>query len=87
MNYITTTDLRTKSSQLVQSLLRGMEISLIHRSKVVARIQPIEETGKLFDSSTFKRLIDRLNLSTTTYNEREKSYNSHLLNKYGKGIS
>ena len=87
MNYITTTDLRTKSSQLINSLLKGMEIALIHRSKVVARIQPVEETGRLFDASAFKRLITSLNLRATTIQEREKMYSSHLLKKYGKNLS
>lgn len=87
MNYITSTDLRTKSSQLIDSLLRGTAVSLIHRSKVVAQIQPIEETGKFFDASSFKFIINNLNLPSTTPAERKKNYNSHLLNKYGKDFS
>jgi len=42
MNYITTTELRTKSSNLVESLLKGEEINLIHRSKVIGAIVPKE---------------------------------------------
>lgn len=86
MNYITTTDLRTKSSQLIKSLRNGDSISLIHRSKVVGVIKPAIEPKK-FDVDAFKRAIKDLNLPKTTYEKREKIYREHLMNKYGKNLS
>lgn len=86
MQYITTTELRTKSSQLVATLKKGGSVSLIHRSKVIGKIQPEQEV-KPFDAKKFKKLVDSLNLPKTTYAEREKIYRKHLMEKYGKGLS
>ncbi len=86
MEYITTTELRTKSSQLVNALKNGMQVSLVHRSKVIANIKPAIE-GKPFDAKAFSRIVDKLNLPKTTYKQREKIYRAHLMKKYGKGIS
>ncbi len=86
MNYITTTDLRTKSSQLITSLLKGMEISLIHRSRIVGVIKPAQQSKK-FDVNAFKDAIKDLHLPRTTPVQREKLYRKHLMKKYGKGLS
>lgn len=87
MEYITTTHLRTKSSQLVSSLKKGTTVSLIHRSKIVGIIEPAKDTPKTFDVARFKQLTRNLHLPHTTYAQREKRYRAHLLKKYGKGIS
>ena len=86
MDYISTTELRTKTSQLIQSLRRGDSVSLIHRSKVVGVIKPAYEP-KPFDPEAFEKLTHKLNLPKTTYKERERRYRAHLMKKYGKGIS
>lgn len=86
MQYITTTDLRTKSSQLVSTLKKGGSVSLIHRSKVIGKIQPDQEP-KPFDAKKFKKLVNSLNLPKTTYAQREKIYRKHLMEKYGQGLS
>lgn len=86
MKYITTTDLRTKSSELVDSLKRGESIELIHRSKVIGEIRPKKEV-KPFDVKALKRLARSLNLPKTTYAQRERIYRKHLMEKYGKGLS
>lgn len=87
MDYITTTDLRTKSSQLVSDLKKGTRVSLIHRSKVIGTIEPVVESPKPFDAAKFKRLVKDINLPHTSYVQREKIYRTHLMKKYGKGIS
>ena len=88
MNYITTTNLRTQSSQLVGSLKKGDVISLIHRSRVVGIIQPMrEEKEKPFDNEKFDRLVNSLHLPKTTVAQRQQRYQSHLQKKYGQGIS
>ncbi|OGH47433.1 MAG: hypothetical protein A3A51_01805 [Candidatus Levybacteria bacterium RIFCSPLOWO2_01_FULL_39_10] len=86
MEYITTTNLRTKTSQLVNELKKGGKVSLIHRSKIIGVIKPVEEP-KIFDAEKFNKIIKKLNLPPTTYAQREKIYRSHLMKKYGKGIS
>lgn len=86
MQYISTTDLRTRSSQLVDILKKGGSVSLIHRSRVIGKIQP-EEEPKPFDTKRFKKLISSLNLPKTTYTQREKIYRKHLMGKYGQGLS
>lgn len=86
MNYITTTDLRTKSSELIETLKKGGSVYLIHRSKVVGEIKPRYD-AKPFDAKKFKTLVDKLNLPKTSYAQREKIYRKHLMEKYGQGLS
>lgn len=89
MNYITTTQLRTKSSELVNNLRKGNSISLIHRSKVIGEIKPKYEGKPLTkaDINKLRKLAADLNLPKTTYAQREKIYRVHLMKKYGKGLS
>ncbi|OGH13637.1 MAG: hypothetical protein A3H50_03150 [Candidatus Levybacteria bacterium RIFCSPLOWO2_02_FULL_37_10] len=90
MDYISTTDLRTKSSQLITSLLKGMEISLIHRSKVVGVIKPVQKSAKPLtqeDIDNLKKLAKEQNAPKTSYKERERIYRKHLEEKYGKDLS
>lgn len=89
MNYITTTDLRTKSSQLVADLKRGAKISLIHRSRIIGEIKPKNEPRALTKSDIvrLKKLAIELNLPKLSYKQREKIYRKHLIRKYGKGLS
>ena len=46
MQYITTTDLRTKTPELINTLKQNGEVSLIHRSKIVGIIKPVENQPK-----------------------------------------
>lgn len=87
MQHITTTELRTKSSELVKTLEKGSSVSLVHRSKVIAKIEPTQEELKTFDVEGFKQAVKALNLPKTTYSRREKRYKAHLMKKYGKGLS
>lgn len=86
MQYITTTELRTKSKKLIEILREGRSVDLVHRSKVVGEIKPKIYESKPFDAKSFKRFIDKLNLPKTTYAEREKRYRAHLMKKYGQGL-
>jgi len=85
MDYITTTDLRTKSSTLIETLQKGRTVRLIHRSKVVGFIKPGEE--KPFNAKKFIEATKGLKLPKTTYAQREKIYRKHIMEKYGKGLS
>lgn len=90
MNFVSTTELRTKSSELIKSLKKGESVSLIHRSKVVGVIKPAQTESKVFTAEKIKELeraVEELNLPRTSYAEREKRYRSHLVKKYGQGLS
>lgn len=89
MQYITFTELRTKSSQLKDTLKRGLSVTLIHRSKVIGEFKPKEEVKPLTktDIKELKKLAKELNLPKTTYAQREKIYRKHLMEKYGHSLS
>lgn len=88
MQYITTTQLRTKSSQLVKALENGEHVELIHRSKVIGEIKPRYDKKPLTkeDIKKLKKLANKLNLPKLNYKEREKIYRKHLEEKYGKDL-
>lgn len=88
MNYITTTDLRTQSSQLVQSLKQGKKISLVHRSQIIGEISPIHSDAKSFDVKKFREFIKAVkSKEAPSYKKRDEIYREHLEKKYGKDIS
>lgn len=87
MQFITTTDLRTKSTQLVSALQNGETVSLIHRSKFVGEIMPKKADGRIFDAKKFAELVGELGLLSISHKQRQRIYGAHLEKKYGKNIS
>ncbi|MDO8452426.1 MAG: hypothetical protein Q7S79_01595 [bacterium] len=87
MQYITTTELRTKSKELIKSLKEGRSVDLVHRSDVVGEIKPKIYNPKPFNPEKFAETVKKLNLPKLSYKERERRYRKHLMDKYGKGIS
>lgn len=89
MQVITTTELRTKSKELIKTLKEGRSVDLIHRSKVVGRFKPLPEAKPLTrkDIEKIKDLAKKLNLPKLSYKERERRYRKHLMEKYGQGLS
>lgn len=87
MNMITTTDLRTKVPLLLQALIRGESVELIHRSKVIGEIKPKMRIPKPFDPDRFIAAISKLNLPKLTDKQLENNYRKHMMKKYGKGLS
>ena len=89
MNYISTTDLRTKSTHIVNTLKSGESLYLVHRSKVVGEIKPTVDTSKLkrFNAKKFLKLVKQLNLPPLSDEERERNYREHIEKKYGKRFS
>ncbi|OGD88427.1 hypothetical protein A3F45_02120 [Candidatus Curtissbacteria bacterium RIFCSPHIGHO2_12_FULL_41_17] len=87
MQVITTTELRTKSKELVKVLQEGRSVDLIHRSRVVGEIRPKIYDPKPFDPDKFAKIAKQLNLPKLSYKERERRYRAHLMKKYGKGVS
>lgn len=87
MDYITTTQLRTKTKQLVNSLKNGNSVDLVHRSKVVGEIKPKMYDPKPFDPEKFLKIVEKLNLPKLTRRQREERYRKAMMEKHGKGIS
>lgn len=83
---ITTTELRTKTSQLVDTLKRGSEVILIHRSKVIGKIKPKKEEVKRFDAAKFKKIIKKMDLPYLSDKEISKRYRKAMLKKHGKSL-
>lgn len=89
MQYITTTQLRTKSSQLVDVLKKGGSVSLIHRSNIIGTIKSAkftqappateERLREFVKALKPKKLIPR--------SKREEVYRRRLMEKYGKSLS
>lgn len=89
MQFITTTQLRTQSKKLVDSLKKGSSVSLVHRSEIIGEIKPKKEVKPFtkHDIRDLKKIAEELNLPKTSYKERERRYKKHLMEKYGKGLS
>ena len=87
MNTITTTDLRTKSSDLVTFLKKGNSVSLIHRSKIVGKIIPSRDVVlKTIDAKELQNKIDRLDFPSLTPAEMDRRYRIAMMKKHGKRI-
>lgn len=89
MQYITTTELRTMSKKLIETLREGHSVDLVHRSRVVGRVQPVQEPKPLTKEGIekIKKLAKELNLPKLSYRERGRRYRKHLMEKYGQGFS
>ncbi len=86
MQYITTTELRTKSSKLVRTLRDGGTLRLIHRSHVIGEILPTYEP-KPFDPDKFEKFLNGIKPKKLILKkDRDKIYRKHLEEKYGKGL-
>lgn len=87
MQYITTTELRTKSSKVVRTLKSGGNLRLIHRSKVIGDITPSYEP-KPFNPQAFEKFLAKLKpKKLVSRKERDRIYRKHLEDKYGKDLS
>jgi len=87
MQVITTTQLRTKSKELVKALQEGYSVDLIHRSRIIGEIKPKIYDPKPFDPDRVAEIAKKLNLPGLSYKEQERRYRAHLMKKYGKGLS
>lgn len=87
MDYITTTDLRTRSSELINTLKNGGTVSLIHRSRVVGEIKPKIYDPKPFDPVKFAQIVNKLNFPKLTPRQIDARYRTMMMKKHGKNIS
>ena len=87
--YITTTELRTETAKLVDILNRGEQITLVHRSKIIGNIKPVEKVAeKIFDLEGFRKALSQIKFAKKlSYKQRDRLYRRHLMEKYGKGLS
>lgn len=85
MNYLTTTQLRTQTSKLVETLKKKGTISLIHRSEIIGTIIPIQkEPVKITDVKAFEKFLSQIRPSKLIPRlDREKIYRQRLIKKYG----
>ncbi len=86
MNYITTTELRTKSPELVKILREGGSVSLIHRSEVIGEIKPAQEKEiRITNIQAFKKFLRSIRAKKLIpKKDRKKIYRQHLREKYGQ---
>lgn len=87
MQIITTTQLRTKSKELVKTLIEGRSVNLVHRSKVVGEIKPKIYDPKPFDPDKFAKLVKKLNFPRLSPKQIEARYRKAMMEKHGKNIS
>ena len=88
MDYISTTELRTKASKLRDSLAHGKSTYLVHRSNIVGVVEPYNTEEKVVSEEQLKDLVATFSSGKKySYKEREELYAKHLKEKYGKSIS
>lgn len=87
MQVITTTELRTKSKELVKTLQEGRSIELIHRSRVVGEIKPKIYDPKPFDPDKFAKIVKKLNFPKLSLRQIEVRYRAAMMKKHGQGLS
>lgn len=83
MQYITTTELRTKSKKLVEALLEGRSVELVHRSKVVGEIKPKIYDPKPFNADKFLKKVEKLNLPKLSIRQIDTRYRAAMKKKHG----
>lgn len=88
MQYITFTQLRTKSSHLAKALEKGEEVKLIRRSTVIGRVIPDQdEAVKTIDAKKLEAKISNLDLPGLTLKETDRRYRAAMMKKHGQGLS
>lgn len=90
MDVITSTEIRTKMPHVIETLLHGGTIELVHRSKIVGEIRPKKTDQKIMTKRRIQelmRLAKAMNLPKLNYKQREENYRRHMMEKYGKGLS
>ncbi len=86
MNYISTTGLRTQSSELIDMLLAGRSVDLMYRSKRVAKMVPdlMIKKNKVNRLSSFVKKYS--GIKGLTQEVAIKNYHDHMMEKYGKNL-
>lgn len=87
MNYITTTQLRTRVPEFVEALLAGKSINLIHRSQNLGTITLEPVRKKITNHARLAKNILSLNLPFINKRMQRANYHNHLVDKYGQSFS
>lgn len=87
MNMVTSTELRTKMPEVIQALLAGESIDLIHRSQVVGAITPKTRQTKTISARELQKKIDALGFPPMTDREIDRRYRAAMMKKHGQGLS
>lgn len=88
MQYITFTELRTKTHNLAKALEKGAEIKLVRKSKIVGTIIPDKSlTVKTINAKKLQTKIDRLGFPSLTMKEIDRRYRIAMIKKHGQGLS
>lgn len=86
MDYITTTQLRTQTKQLVNQLKSGKKITLIHRSQKIGVIQAEQDArfeSEKPESGKLAKQIRDLKLPKLSDKQREEIYQKQMISKNG----
>lgn len=88
MQYITSTDLRTQSNELINTLMQGGSVTLIHRSKPVGIIQSIKASSesKVIDFDKIIQSVKQMGMPSLSDAEIDKKYRAAMIKKHGKHI-
>lgn len=91
MNTITVTELRRNPGKLLQSLDKGMSVTILYRSRVLGVAEPLPKQKKILskkDMSELERMLNKIKpKKLLPKNKRERIYQEHLEEKYGPRIS
>ena len=84
-NFITTTQLREQSTRVVQTLVSGQDLTLIHRSKMIGVIKPVPKPEKIItDLVKFQKTLEALKpKKIISRYKRDVLYRKYLKEKYG----
>ncbi len=87
MQLITTTELRTRSKELVATLLSGRSVDLIHHSRIVGKVRPvINKKLKTIDGRSLQNKLNKLPFSRLTPKEIDRRYRIAMMKKHGPGV-
>jgi len=88
MQYITFTELRTKSNNLARALKKGEEVTLVRRSAVIGRIIPDKDIKiKTINAKKLEAKINKLNFPKLTLKEIDRRYRIAMMKKHGQDLS
>ncbi|OIP87734.1 hypothetical protein CO009_00200 [Candidatus Shapirobacteria bacterium CG_4_8_14_3_um_filter_35_11] len=87
MDYISTTNLRTQISRIIDTIEMGQSIDVFRRSKLIGRFIPIEseDTPKL-DFVELVKSFPKTSKSMTV-KQMDVIYRKEMMKKYGKYLS
>lgn len=87
MQLISTTELRTRSKELVTALLAGQSVNLIHHSRIVGKVKPVTKKQlKTIDSRSLQKKLDKLPFPSLTPKEIDRRYRIAMMKKHGQGF-